>query len=461
MATGLEHRLLIRTQPLGVLWLALVAGGVAWLLILMERSTYDSWGALLVAPVLVVVSLPALRRQAAREDDPRVFTVLVWALLLKLAASLARFYVAFGVYGGVADAARYLREGEAYALRFRDLDLALPGGFTGTRFPGILTGVVYSLTWPTRIGAFLVFSWIAFWGLFLFYRAFTIAVPEGRRRTYARFVFFLPSLLFWPSSVGKEAWMLFGLGLAAFGVARLLTGGLRGAVLPLVAGAVALAVVRPHIAAMVAVAAVVGYVVRPSPPEQRELGLVVKVAVLASLAVGALFLVRMTEDFLMHAGVSEEGGISDTLQNTMFRTQQGGSSFEASVLDSPANAPLAAVTVLFRPLVPEAKNVQGLLAALEGTALLAWALWRWRWIVHGALSIRRQPYVASALAFVAVFVFGFSSIANFGILARQRAQVLPFFLVLLAIPTSDWWERHRGALPPAGEVSDAGAEPVA
>jgi hypothetical protein len=394
-----------------------------------------------------------------------VFTVLVWALLLKLAASLARFFVAFDVYGGVADAARYLREGEAYALRFRDLDLALPGGFTGTKFPGILTGFVYSFTWPTRIGAFLVFSWIAFWGLFLFYRAFTLAVPEGRRRTYARFVFFLPSLLFWPSSVGKEAWMLFGLGLAAFGMARLLVGGLRGAIVPLAAGAAALAVVRPHIAAMVAVAAVVGYVVRPSPPEQRELGLLVKTVVLVALALGTLFLVRMTEDFLARAGVSDEGGISDTLQNTMFRTQQGGSSFEASVLDDPTSAPLAAVTVLFRPLVPEARNLQGLLAAIEGTALFAWALWRWRWVLQAARSVRRQPYVASAFAFVAVFVFGFSSIANFGILARQRAQVLPFLLVLLAIPTADWWERHPNArerrLGPKGEVPRADAQPVA
>jgi hypothetical protein len=32
------------------------------------------------------------------------------------------------------------------------------------------------------------------------------------------------------------------------------------------------------------------------------------------------------------------------------------------------------------------------------------------------------------------FVFAFSTIANFGILARERTQLLPFFMVLLAIP---------------------------
>ena len=145
-----------------------------------------------------------------------------------------RYFVAFGVYG-VADAARYMQEGAQFATRFHHLDFAV-GPITGTHFPSILTGLVYSVTWPTRIGAFLVFSWIGFWGLFLFYRAFTIAVPEGRRKTYARLVFFMPSLLFWSSSVGKEAWMLFGLGLAAFGAARLLTSGATRAVVPLMLG---------------------------------------------------------------------------------------------------------------------------------------------------------------------------------------------------------------------------------
>jgi hypothetical protein len=33
-----------------------------------------------------------------------------------------------------------------------------------------------------------------------------------------------------------------------------------------------------------------------------------------------------------------------------------------------------------------------------------------------------------------LFIVAFSSIGNFGILARERCQLLPFFLVLLAVP---------------------------
>jgi hypothetical protein len=450
-----RERLFIRAKPLGALWLVLVGAASAGFLVLMDRTSYDTWGAVIIAPILLLVSIPALRHQAAREGDPRLFAVLMCALVLKLGASLVRYFVAVGVYGS-GDSVRYMNDGAQIAAQFHRFDFAI-GPIRGTGFPSFLTGLVYTVTWPTRIGAFLVFSWIAFWGLFLFYRAFTIAVPEGRRTTYARLVFFLPSLVYWPSSVGKDAWMVFGLGLAAFGVAKLLTAGVAKAVVPLLLGIGATAIVRPPVAAMIAGAVVVAYVLRPSRPQQGELAPVFKVIVLIGLAVGMLFLVRLTNNFLVRAGVSEEGGITDTMQNTMFRTQQGGSSFQPSVLDRPSQAPMAVITVLFRPLIPDANSAQGLLAALEGTFLLAWSIWRWRWVWHASLSIRRQPYVATALSFTAVFIFGFSSIANFGILARERTQVLPFYLVLLAVPTPEWWERHRTQK----EVARADAQPVA
>jgi hypothetical protein len=43
----------------------------------------------------------------------------------------------------------------------------------------------------------------------------------------------------------------------------------------------------------------------------------------------------------------------------------------------------------------------------------------------------RQPYVLYCLIFTMAFIVAFSSFNNFGILVRQRAQLFPFFLVLL------------------------------
>jgi hypothetical protein len=65
-------------------------------------------------------------------------------------------------------------------------------------------------------------------------------------------------------------------------------------------------------------------------------------------------------------------------------------------------------------------------------------------LVLGAASIPRLlrlpkyifqvPYVAYALTYTIMFVIAFSSIANFGILTRQRTQVLPLVLVFLVLP---------------------------
>jgi hypothetical protein len=35
-----------------------------------------------------------------------------------------------------------------------------------------------------------------------------------------------------------------------------------------------------------------------------------------------------------------------------------------------------------------------------------------------------------------MFIFGFGTIGNFGILARQRSQVMPFLFVLLAVSSA-------------------------
>ncbi|HXF73614.1 MAG TPA: hypothetical protein VNO79_13530, partial [Actinomycetota bacterium] len=212
-----------RPAALAALGTVFAAVCAAAILVLTGVSSYDVWGAVFVAPVIVLASLPVLARQAEREGDRRLLTLLIAALLLKLAGSVVRHFVAFSVYGGVADAAGYDGWGTRIAERFwhgrfsTGLD-----SLTGTDFIRFLTGLVYTVIGPTRIGGFLVYSWLGFWGLFSFYRAFRIAVPEGRARSYAHLVLFLPSLVFWPSSIGKEAWMTFSLGIAALGAARLL-----------------------------------------------------------------------------------------------------------------------------------------------------------------------------------------------------------------------------------------------
>lgn len=423
-----------RATPLGSgaivgIGLAVIGFYVVGVFLLMGRTTYDTWGAMLIAPLLFLVTLPALAKQAAREGDRRLFWLLAVALLLKMCGALARTYVAFGLYGGRADVHGYYGAGYHISQSFLQGDFTTGlKNLTGTNFINLLTGIVFTITRPTLLGGMFIFSWLGFVGMFLFYRAFVIAVPEGRSRTYARLLFFLPSMLFWPSSIGKEAWMVFAMGVAAFGIARILTDQPFKGFAIAVAGLLMGVAVRPHIPGMMALGLVFAYLFRRSRVKHREFALVVKGLTLVVLVVLAGFLVVKTQQFLNTESLT--AAISSTAQTTA----KGGSEFNPATLLSPTQAPLAIITVLYRPLLIDAHNAQALLAALEGTFLFGLSLKRIRWIWSAVRSFRRQPYVAFAAAYMAMFIVAFSSFANFGLLSRERVQLLPLFFVFLSIP---------------------------
>ncbi len=46
----------------------------------------------------------------------------------------------------------------------------------------------------------------------------------------------------------------------------------------------------------------------------------------------------------------------------------------------------------------------------------------------------RRPYVLFCIVYTGIFAFAWSSFTNLGALARQRVQVWPFVLLLLALP---------------------------
>jgi hypothetical protein len=431
---------MLRTVPatgswMTVLVLVLVAVLVTGTLLLAALGGRDASGALVVGPILFLISLPVFSRRARLEGDRRLFWLLVLALLAKFTGSVVRYYVAFDVYGGVADAAGYHEAGIQIAGRFGAgvFDTGLDS-LSDTNFIRFLTGVLYTFTGPTGLGGFFVFSWLGFWGLYFFYRAFRVAVPEGRSWGYAKLVFFLPTLVFWPSSIGKEAWMTFALGIASFGAARILTGRTWRGLLVAVGGLWGAAIVRPHVAGLLAVGLAAGFLFRRPQREFRVFAPLSKAVGLTVLLLIAYVLVDRTDDFLARAAIQTEGGVTAVLRQSTERTDIGGSRFAPSILESPSRAPVAVVTVLYRPFLLEVHNVPAFAASLETTFLLVLSLIRWRWLLAALRSIRRQPYVAMALAYTGVFIVAFSGFANFGLLARERAQLLPLALVLLCVP---------------------------
>lgn len=429
----MQTQLLPRSLPVGLLATAGITGAMAYMVIVQfsfAHVSYDTWAALVVAPVLVVLTVPLLRAASREEDGAFLARVLLLALLLKFAASAVRYFVAFDIYGGSADAAGYVGRGIVIAASIRDgsfvTDVARE--VPGTGFIDILTGVVYAFTGPTRLGGFLVFGWFAFLGQYLFVRAFREAMPDGHHRAHALAIMLLPSLLYWPSSIGKEAWLLLGLGMASLGLARILVRR-RGGLLPALAGLAGIGVVRPHIAAFVVLAGTVAFV-RRSRAGRGPLRPLRTVVGLAVLGVAAILVVRITTDFfgLDSYSVTEATSV---LENTAEQTNRGGSSFSPTPVRSIADLPAGLLTVLFRPLPLEAHNVQALIASIEGTVLLGgFLIWLWR-APRFVVALWQRPWVTFVTAYTVLFVIAFSYFSNFGLLTRQRVQVLPFLIMLL------------------------------
>jgi hypothetical protein len=427
----------ISLSPSAIVLVCMIMSAIllAALTIFSGLISYDAWVALFVGPVLFLLALPAIARQAKREQSRRLFMFLAIALALHLAMSALAHYFAFNVYKGVVDATDFDLSAIKVANGFRHGHFATGlDGFTGNNLVIMVNAIFYTLLGPTSFGSFLLYAWFGFWGEFYFYRAFTLAVPEGRRRTYAKLLFLLPSQLFWTSYMGKDAWMVMGLGIATFGVARLLTGarwkGLAAAIL----GVLLMNLVRPHVAGMLGLGIFAAYLIRRPPERLRQLAPVVKVIGILIFAVFSVFLLKKTQSYLQGQGIETNQGVTRVLEEASLGGASGGSEFTPPIVRSPKDLPYAAVTVLFRPFPTEAKGAVQLVAGTEGAFLLVLSLLRIRWGLSALRSIRRQPMVAIAVVYTGAFTFAFSSFANFGLLNRQRVQLLPFYLILLCIP---------------------------
>jgi len=446
--------------------LATVVGVVlipAYLLALtwsMQRRSYETWGALLLAPVLILLPAALFMRLARRDPDPRIARLVRNAILVKLVGVVVRYVVAYGVYGR-SDATAYHRVGGRIADSFRqgDFDVIRGIGSRGTWFIGQVVGWLYTVTGPSRIIGFIGFSWLSFAGMYLFYKAFRVAFPEGDHYRYALLIFFLPSLVYWPSSMGKDAWMVFGLGVTAYGIAAMLTFH-RWGILVTALGFWATAAVRSHITLIAAISLVVGYVLRRSRSSNKVAAKVVGIGLMVVVATVAL---GRSGNFFGLDQINSESAES-VLDEAERRTSQGGSSFSGQRVRTPADLPVATITVLFRPLPIEVRNAQAAISSLEGLILLGICLKSWRQLRSLPRRVLASPYVAVAATFTLFFIVAFSVINNFGILARQRVQAYPFFLVLLCVPPRPKPERPGASQaltlllgPPAPATDASGA----
>lgn len=399
----------------------------------------ETTAAILVVPLLATVVWISVRRWLRPSYGHGFAAVALAGLGVRYLAAIPRLL-------GAVDAVVYQREGARLATSFRAFDFAVDTGrpIPGTGSLRYTSGLVNTLTGSSYVSTYLVFTTLAFVGQLLFLIAFRPSLTDRQFRLATLFVMFSPSLVFWPSSIGKEAAILFGLGLLVYGASRVYRREGAG-VLPLAAGLIAVGLVRPHVAMIALGALIVGLLTRERDVRSR---MVVHTAVLGLVLVGSMLITGASANLFGIENLDGLDDVSAALDFTQARTSQDGSQFVAARISSPADYPWAAITVLFRPFPWEAITSMAVLTSLEGVLLAALVVRALGGLIVDRSRLMRSGPLLFGCAYLLVFIFLFSAIGNFGILSRQRTQVLPFVLILVALGLGADRARRGASRPP-------------
>jgi hypothetical protein len=418
-----------------------LAAGIAFF---MVASDYDWQGMVIVAAAIGLLAVFLIPRLARHADISA--RVLALGLLLKLGFAMLRNWTAFVLYGGSADASGYDYQGRIIAQQIWHLDFGAVASHLkwGSSFLEFFTGAVYSVIGPSIYGGYLVFAFLSFLGSYYFYRAFRLAFPDGNKWLYIFLIFFFPSVLYWPNGIGKDALIFLCLGLFAYGGARLTQGRLQG-LLPIALGLLGTLYIRPHIAVILALSFILAFFLPGvgKRPVRIATFIIVIVAV-----VGLAWLVL--PQIASYIGLEELSpqALLDRFQFQAGQTSQGGSAFQAMDIKNPLTYPWVMVTLLFRPFPWEAHNALALIQSLEGILVFGLVVWRIRSLGKAIASSISNAYTRFILIYAVAFTIAFAVVANFGIIARERMMLLPFFFMLISFtPSHARVEKHAQEVP--------------
>jgi hypothetical protein len=180
----------------------------------------------------------------------------------------------------------------------------------------------------------------------------------------------------------------------------------------------------------VVIAALAAFLLRPSRRRTPHVTTLAWLVVVPALSLVAFFTVTHTAAYLGNSNAIDAFQAS---RETQFNTGESGSNFTPPNALSPGGLPLAVVTTNFRPFPWESGGLLPKLTSLEGVFLALLILARWRQIWRGIRRWRDNAMVLFAAAAFLAFSVILSSLANFGLLARQRTQVLPFMFMLICM----------------------------
>lgn len=411
--------------------------------VLVTSAPYANVGgpALAVLGSVVVGVIVVLR--VAPEYDRRFFIGAgVFGLLLKVYAVFVRFFVTDSIWG-FSDASRYdeagrelsaaLGSGQFSALINFISDGPISNFSIGTVNTGLITGIVYSVVGDSLIAGFVVFGLFSFIGSLMFVKAIHVIYPDRQHRDYTVLIFAFPSILFWTSSLGKDALVFGAAGIFTYGIACAIAYSKRRGFLIAGPGAAILIAIRPEFGVLFLIGGsvgVAGQILKDS--SSMVTAFVLKVApisilcvLLAPFLLGLVGLDSLSVDAIQEA-------LEQQVSSDFTDSDGSDSNFSPRGVAEPYWLIPATITVVGRPFVWEANSPQILVQAMETSALLLLLAIKMGTIFSNLKSSVKHPYMLFVIVSIVLLILALSTLGNFGLLARQRAVIYPllFFLMI-------------------------------
>ena len=289
----------------------------------------------------------------------------------------------------------------------------------------------------------LIFAWLSYGGIFRLFLLFNELFP-GMEKKFAIAILYMPSVIFWGSSILKDTitfsascWMIF----AFYNLAIKPKKPIRNLVI-LILSAFIIISIKPYIfvAFLPGITLWAAYF-RILKIKSAFFRLVLGPGIiLVGVAISAAIFVTFSKSFGEYSSIDAAVNKAVVTKNDLTRAEYGKNSFDIGKIDGSVGGllskfPAAVIAGLFRPFLWDASNPIMLFSALENTFLLLMFL---RVFFKNGLQffprIFGNPVLVLSFVFSIFFAFALGiTTANFGALVRYKIPAIPFFLSMLYI----------------------------
>ena len=289
----------------------------------------------------------------------------------------------------------------------------------------------------------LIFAWLSYGGIFRLFLLFNELFP-GMEKKFAIAVLYMPSVIFWGSSILKDTitfsascWMIYAFyNLVIKPKKRLMH------LFILIITAFVIISIKPYIfVAFLPGVTLWATYFRILKIKSAFFRLVLGPGIiLVGFAISTSIFVTFSDSFGEYGSIDAAVNKAVVTKNDLTRAEYGKNSFDIGKIDGSLSGllskfPAAVIAGLFRPFLWDASNPVMLFSALENTFLLLMFL---RVLFKNGLQffprIFGNPVLILCFVFSIFFAFALGiTTANFGALVRYKIPAIPFFLSMLYI----------------------------